>query len=304
MYTPVMEWLNYHHLFYFWTVAKEGTITRACRKLRLAQPTISAQIKSLEDRLGEKLFERAGRRLVLTETGQMVYRYADEIFALGHEMLDTLKWQPSDKPYRLKVGIADVVPKLVAYHLLEPALQLEEPVHLVCFEGKPNDLVSRLSLHELDVVLSDSPVGPEVSVRAYSHLLGQCNVTVMGTKELADRYRRGFPDSMDGAPILFSTRKTVLRNSLDYWFDSKNISPIVQGEFDDTALQEVFGQAGLGLIPVPSVIATDIQRKYGVHYVGRLPDVKERFYAISLERRIKHPAVAAILEGARESFFK
>lgn len=299
-----MEWLNYHHLFYFWTVAREGTITGACRILSLAQPTISAQIKALEDQLDEKLFERSGRNLVLTEAGQMVYKYADEIFSLGHEMLDTLKGQPAGKPMRLKVGIADVVPKLIVYHLLEPALKMEEPVHLVCFEGKPNELTARLSIHDLDVILSDSPVGPDVSVRAYSHLLGQCNVTVMATEALARKYRENFPDSLNGAPMLFSTQKTTLRKSLEFWFQSRNISPMVQAEFDDSALQEVFGRAGFGLIPVPSVIAQDIQRKYGVHYVGRIPQVKERFYAISLERRIKHPAVAAILEGAREGFFK
>ncbi len=299
-----MEWLNYHHLFYFWTVAKEGTITKACKKLRLAQPTVSAQLRTLEERLDERLFDRVGRSLVLTETGHLVYRYADEIFSLGHELLDTLRGQPAGKPQRLKVGVADVVPKLIVYHLLEPALKLSEPVHLICSEGKPNNLMAQLSLHELDVVLSDSPISSDVGVRAFSHILGECNVTVLGSERLARKYRQRFPESLDGAPMLFSTQKTALRKSLDYWFDSKQIYPVVNAEFDDSALQEVFGQVGLGLIPVASVIAKDVQRRYGVHYVGRLPEVKERFFAISLERRVKHPAVVAILEGARESFFK
>ena len=299
-----VEWLNYHHLFYFWTVAKEGTITAACKKLRLAQPTISAQLRTLEEVLGEKLFERSGRSLTLTEAGHMVYRYADEIFSLGHELLDTLKGQPTGKPLRLKVGVADVLPKLVAYHLLEPALNLEEPVHLVCSEGKPNDLLARLAVHELDVVFSDSPVGPDVSVRAFSHLLGECNITILGTELLARKYRDHFPDSLDGAPVLFPTPKTVLRKSLEQWFEAKGIHPVAKAEFDDSALQTVFAQVGLGLVPVPSVIAEEVQRSYALQYVGRLPEIKERFYAISLERKIKHPAIVAILEKARETFFR
>lgn len=299
-----MEWLNYHHLFYFWTVAKEGTITKACKKLRLAQPTVSAQLRTLEDQLGERLFDRVGRGLVLTETGHLVYRYADEIFSLGTELMDTLRGQPAGKPQRLKVGVADIVPKSIVYHLLEPALKMDEPVHLICSEGKPNQLMAQLSLHELDVVLSDSPLGSDIGVRAFTHLLGECNVTLLGAERLARRYREQFPDSLNGAPMLFSTQKTALRKALDYWFDSRQIYPVVTAEFDDSALQEVFGQVGLGLVPVPSVIAQDIQRRYNLQYVGRIREVKERFYAISLERRVKHPAVVEILEGARESFFK
>lgn len=299
-----MEWLNYHHLFYFWTVATEGTITGASRKLHLAQPTISAQLRTLEEALGEKLFERTGRTLTLTETGHLVYQYAEEIFSLGQEMVDTLKGQPVGKPLRLKVGVADALPKLLVFHLLEPALKLEQPVHLLCSEGRPNDLLGRLSVHELDVVLSDAPVGPDVSIRAFSHLLGECNVTVLGTPELAGEYRQGFPDSLDGAPILFPSSKNVLRRSLDLWFESRGIHPVVRAEFDDTALKLVFAQVGLGLAPVRSVIAQDVQRRYKLTYIGRLPEIKERFYAISLDRKIKHPAVSAILEQARSSFFR
>jgi LysR family transcriptional activator of nhaA len=298
-----VNWLNYHHLYYLWNVAREGTITAACKKLRLAQPTISAQLRSLEEALGEKLFERSGRNLTLTETGHLVYRYADEIFSLGHEMLDTLKGLPVGKPLRLRVGVADALPKRVVYHLLEPSLNLEEPVHLVCSEGKPNDLLARLAVHELDVVLSDSPVGPDVSVRAFSHLLGECSITILGTKFLARKYRDHFPDSLDGAPVLFPTPKTVLRRSLEQWFEGKGIRPVVRAEFDDSALQKVFAQAGLGLVPVPSVIAEEVQRSFALHYVASLPEIKKQFYAISLERKIKHPAIVAIVENAREDLF-
>ncbi len=299
-----MEWLNYHHLFYFWTVVSEGTITAASKKLRLAQPTISAQLRILEEALGEKLLQRSGRTLELTETGHLVYQYAEEIFSLGQELLDTLKGQPTGKPLRLKVGVADALPKLIVFHLLEPALKLDQPVHLICSEGKPNDLLAKLSVHELDVVLSDAPVGPDVSVRAFSHLLGECNITVVGAESLARIYREDFPDSLDGAPVLFPSSKTVLRKSLDLWFESRGIHPVVKAEFDDTALNQVFAQVGLGLSPVRSVIAQDVQRRYGLRYVGRLPEIKERFYAISLDRKIKHPAVSAILEQARTSFFR
>ena len=299
-----MEWLNYHHLFYFWTVAKEGTITAACEKLRLAQPTISAQLRTLENALGEKLFERTGRYLTLTETGQLVFQYADDIFSLGHEMLATIRDQPAGKPTRLKVGIADVVPKLIVYRVLEPALSLDEPVHLICTEGKPSDLLMKLSVHELDVVLSDHRLSPDVNVRAFSHQLGQSNITVLGTPSLAGVYQGNFPDSLDGAPFLFPTSRTVLRKSLDQWFESKEMHPLIKGEFDDSALQNIFAQAGLGLVPVPSVIREDMKRRYGLQYVGRLPEVKEQFYAISLEKRVKHPAVMAILERARETIFR
>ena len=275
-----MEWLNYHHLFYFWTVASEGTITGASKKLHLAQPTISAQLRTLEEALGEKLFERTGRTLNLTETGHLVYRYADEIFSLGQELMDTVKGQPTGKPLRLKVGVADVLPKLIVFHLLEPALKLDQPVHLLCSEGKPKGLLAKLSVHELDVVLSDAPVGSDVSIRAFSHLLGECNVTILGTERLAKTYRQGFPDSLDGAPILFPSSKTVLRRSLDLWFESRGIHPVVKAEFDDTALKLVFAQVGLGLTPVRSVIAQDVQRRYRLRHVGRLPEIKERFYAI------------------------
>ncbi len=302
MYRPGMEWLNYHHLLYFWVVAKEGTIAAACEKLMLAQPTISAQIRALETALGQKLFRRSGRYLVMTETGRMVYQYADEIFSLGRELTDTLKGRPTGSPVRFNVGVADVLPKLVAHQLLEPALNLPERVRLVCYESTQTELLAKLAIHELDLVLSDSPIGPGVQVRAFNHVLGECGVSIFGTRDLADSYRRRFPTSLDGAPFLLPTSTTALRRELEHWFDAEDIRPAVVGEFDDSALLKVFGQAGAGLFAAPDVIEKEIRRQYGVRVIGRVESMKERFYAISVERKVKHPAVVAIADAARKKF--
>lgn len=298
-----MDWLNYHHLLYFWVVATEGTIAAACKKLMLAQPTISAQIRALENALGEKLFRRVGRYLTLTDTGQVVYRYADEIFSLGRELTDVLKGRPTGSPVRFNVGVADVLPKLVAYRLLEPALNLSEAVRLVCYESTQAELLAKLAIHELDLVLSDSPIGPDVRVRAFNHLLGECGIAIFGSEELATAHRRRFPRSLDGAPFLMPTGNTSLRRSLDFWFDSEDIRPSIVGEFDDSALLKVFGQAGTGLFAAHDVIEKEVRRQYGVRIIGRLESVRERFYAISVERKVKHPAVVAIADAAREKLF-
>ena len=298
-----MEWLNYHHLLYFWMVAREGSVTRASQQLRLAQPTISGQLRSLENALGEKLFARVGRGLVLTEVGRVVYRYADEIFGLGRELQDTLKGRPTGRPVRLMVGVADVLPKLMAYRLLLPALTLPEPVHVVCREGTPEKLLAQLSVHGLDLVLSDAPMSPGLNVRAFSHLLGECGVSFFGSAKLVAAHRKGFPKSLRGAPLLLPTENTTLRRSLDQWFDTHGIRPRVVGEFEDSALLEVFGRAGKGLFPAPDSIEAEVRAHFGVKLVGRLPGVRERFYAISVERRLKHPAVVAISEAARQEIF-
>jgi LysR family transcriptional activator of nhaA len=298
-----MEWLNYHHLLYFWTVAREGSIARASEKLHLSQPTISAQLRRLERSLKEKLFRRVGRNLVLTDVGQFVYRYADEIFALGKELMDGLQGRPTGQPLRLVVGIADVVPKLIAYRLIEPALRLAGPVQVTCHEDRPERLLAELSVHGNDIVLTDSPVPPTVKVRAYSHLLGECSVTIFGTERLASAYRSGFPRSLDGAPFLLPTTNTSLRRSLDQWFEAESLHPVVRGEFQDSALMKIFGQAGEGLFPSASVIEDELRQQYGVQVVGRTEAVRERFYAISVERKLKHPAVVAISETARRKLF-
>ena len=295
--------LNYHHLRIFWAVGHEESLTRASAKLHLTPQTLSAQIRDLEGALGEKLFHRTGRRLVLTDAGQVVLSYADEIFSVGQELVETLRGQPSDRALRLVIGVADVVPKTVAYRLIEPALHLETPVQIVCQEGHPTELLAALSTHSVDVVISDAPIPPAVSVKAYNHHLGQCGVTFMAKAGLASRLRRGFPKSLDGSPALLPSQNTVLRGQLDQWFDAHEIRPVATGEFDDSALLKVFGQAGVGFFTVPSVIAAEVARQYSVRPIATPDGLSENFYAISVERRVRHPAVAAICEAARSKLF-
>jgi len=296
-----VAWLNYQHLYYFWTVAREGTITAAGEKLRLAQPTISTQLRVLEKTLGHKLFERQGKRLVLTDTGRMVYRYADEIFGLGRELLDRLEGRPGAGRVSLRVGVADVMSKQVVHRLLRPALDCPEPVQLMCFEGKPTELLARLALHELDLVLSDSPAPPEVKFKGFNHLLGESPLAVVGVSRLAKQYRPGFPQSLDGAPFLLATPNTSQRRALDLWFASHSIRPKTVAEFEDSALLKVFGQAGDGLFVIPAVIEAETRRVYEVEMVGRLDPVRVQYYAISLEQKLRHPGVVAVVEGAELS---
>jgi LysR family transcriptional activator of nhaA len=293
-----MEWLNYHHLLYFWMVAREGSIARAGEQLRLAQPTISGQIRMLEEQLGEKLFQRSGRNLVLTDVGRLVYEYADQIFALGREMLDTLKDRPTGRPLRFQVGVTDEVSKLLAYRFLQPALSSASPMHIVCREGPIDRLLADLVTHAVDLVLADTPISPTIKVKAYSHALGDSPVSVFGSTKLANAYRPRFPKSLDGAPFLMPTEHKTLRRSLEAWFDKEGIRPRIVGEFDDSALLKTFGQAGAGLFAVPTAIEPEVMHQYGVTVVGRLDDIRERYYAISVERRLKHPAVIAISEAA------
>ena len=294
-----MEWLNYHHLLYFWTVARLGGVARASEDLRLTQATVSAQLKSLEAALDEKLFRKSGRHLVLTETGKLVFRYADEIFSLGREMLGTLKGRPEGRLARLNVGVTDVVPKLVAYQLIEPALKLKDAYRIVCREGTNEELLPALAVHDLDVVLSDAPVGSALNVKAFHHLLGECDVLLFANVRLAPIYRRNFPGSLDVAPFLLPTRNTILRRSLDQWFDQHGIQPKIVAEFEDNALLMAFGQHGAGIFAAPAVIKREVERKYDVKVIGEVDGVHEHFYAVSLDRKLKHPAVLAISEAAR-----
>lgn len=297
------DWLNYHHLLYFWTVAKEGSITAAANKLHLAQPTLSTQIQKLEKSLGVKLFNRKGRNLVLSEMGQTVYRYADEIFSLGRELSDTLRGQQGGDKLSLLVGVPDVLPKLIVYQLLKPALSMEEDVQLVCYEGKQNNLLSDLALHRLDIVLADVPLTPQINVRAFNHQLGECGVTIVGVAELVKAHAKNFPQSLDGAPMLLPTQNTNLRRSLEQYFDERGISPNVRHEFEDSALVKVFAQAGEGLIAVPTAVENEVTQQYSLSVLGRITEVRERFYAISVERRLKHPAVVAISNAAKATLF-
>lgn len=296
-----MEWLNYHHLLYFWAAAKEGGIARGAARLRRSQPTVSAQIHELESAFGTKLFTRSGKRVVLTENGQRAYRYADEIFSLGQELREVLRGRPSGRPLRLVVGIVESLPKFVALRLLEPALHPGEPMKLVCREDTPDRLLAALVMHEVDVVLSDAPAGRHLGTTTYDHLLGQCGATFFGARRHAS-LRRGFPRSLGGAPMLLPAVGSPLRTSLDGWFEKLGIHPVVYGEFDDNALIKIFGQAGAGVFAVPTIIEKHVLRTFGVAVIGRTRAVRERFYAISAERKLKHPAVMKISEAARHAF--
>ena len=298
-----MAWLNYHHLLYFWTVARLGSISKATEELHLTQPAISAQLRTLEQALGEKLFQKSGRNLVLTDVGRIVFRYAEEIFTTGRELQETLAGRPSGRPARFAVGVADAMPKLLAYRLLEPALAGAQAVRLLLREDTPEQLLAALAIHALDLVLADAPVPPTVKVRAHSHLLGESSVSVFAVPQLAKAYRRRFPASLDGAPFLLPTDNTVLRRSLDQWFDAQGIQPLVVAEIEDSAVLKVFGQSGTGLFVSPTVMEREVQRQYDVQVVGRLEDIRERFYAISVERKITHPAVLAITRAARRDIF-
>ncbi len=298
-----MEWLNYHHLLYFWTVARRGSITAASTELRLAAPTISAQIKKLEDRLGEKLLERSGRRLVLTDAGHLVMSYAEDIFSLGQELTVAIKEQPTGRPLRLVVGIADVLPKWVAYRLIEPALHLAERVQVICREGRPERLARDLAVHELDVILSDAPMPANVNVKAFSHLLGECGLGFFAKPKLAAVLRRRFPKSLDGAPVLLPSGNTTLRRNLDQWFEVQAVRPAMVGEFDDFALLRTFAEEGFGAFAAPSVLDREMTSKYGFAEFGHTDAVRGRFYAVSVERKLKHPAVVAISEAGRRNLF-
>jgi len=300
---PRLEWVNYHHLLYFWVVAREGGLVPAGKVLRLSHPTLSAQIHALERQLDEKLFTKVGRKLALTDMGRVVFRYADEIFTLGREMVDTVKGRATGQPLRLNVGIVDVVPKLVVRRLLQPALSLPEVVKIVCYESTYEKLLADLALHTLDIVIADAPVPTSSSVRAFNHLLGETGVTFFGAPSLARRFRRGFPRSLDGAPMVLPIENTTLRRALNQWFARQDVKPRVVAEFEDSALLQVFGADGLGIFAASTVVEDEVCRQYGVSVLGRAAEVKERFHAVSVERRLKHPAVVAISDAAREELF-
>jgi LysR family transcriptional activator of nhaA len=299
-----MEWLNYHHLLYFWMVAKHGSITRASAELRLAHPTISGQIHRLEEALGEKLFARRGRNLVLTDSGRVAFRYADEIFALGQEFQDTLKGASTGKPIRLVVGVSDVIAKSIVHRILEPAFQLHEKVHVVCREARsPDAFMAELAVNAIDVVLADAPAGQGTPVRTFSHPLGECGSSFFASPQLARTCRKGFPRSLDGVPMLLPSKNSMFRRALDQWFQSRDIRPEIVAELDDLALASVLGEKALGVLAAPDVIAKELGKRYELQLVGRAKDIRQRFFAISVERKIKHPAVAAICEVAREKIF-
>jgi LysR family transcriptional activator of nhaA len=298
-----MERLNYQHLYYFWHVAKEGSIIRACEKLHLAQPTISGQLIVFEQAIGEKLFYKEGRKLVLTDTGRTVFHYANEIFAIGRELTNTLKGRIGSKGLRLSIGVADALPKLITYRLLEPVINSVEPIQLTCYEDKADRLITEITLHSLDLVLSDRPASPAVGANVFNHLLGESSVAVFGIQKFAEKYAQNFPRSLNGAPFLLPTANTALRRSLDQWLDSEEICPDIKAEIEDSALLKTFASAGIGMFVAPVAVANAIHRQYGTPIIGYIDNVFERFYAITAQRKLKHPAVMAILEEAHVRLF-
>ncbi|TCS39667.1 LysR family transcriptional activator of nhaA [Paucimonas lemoignei] len=287
--------LNYRHLYFFWVVAKEGSITQAAERLGLAIQTISTQLGLLEQSLGKSLFAPQGRRLVLTEAGRLALRYADQIFLLGEQLQEALSDSEIGRTMRLTVGLSDSLPKLIASRVLQAALRLPEKIKLVCYEDRFETLLGDLSVHKLDVVLADRPVQSGTTLRVFSHLLGESDIMLFGVANLAEKYRPGFPDSLNGAPLLLPTRNNAIRGRIDHWFETQNLRPDIVGEFDDNALLNTFGRSGMGLFPAPSALATDVAAQFDAAPVGSLQNVHEQFYAISNERKIKHPAVEAII---------
>jgi LysR family transcriptional activator of nhaA len=292
--------INYKHLHYFWAVAKQGGVARASEHLHLTPQTISGQISLLEDSLGEALFSKVGRNLELTDAGRLVLSYAEEIFSLGGELEDTVRNLPSGRPMVFRVGVADVVPKTIAYRLLAPAMRLPGAMRIVCKENSLDSLLAELALHRIDMVLADSPLPSGLDIRGYSHSLGECGISFLATPELASDLRGEFPQSLNGAPLLMPSDVNQVQRRLLYWLDSQHIHPRIVGEFDDSALMKAFGQAGAGIFVTPTAIAMENMKQYEVEVIGSTESVHEHFYAISVERKISHPAVAEITQTARE----
>ncbi|MGB5397579.1 MAG: transcriptional activator NhaR [Gammaproteobacteria bacterium] len=298
-----MSSLNLKHLRYFWSVASNGSIARASESLHVTPQTISGQLRELEAQTNAKLFQKSGRNLVLTDTGRVVFSYADEMFRLSEELKDVLDGRTPGSAMTLTVGVAMVVPKLLAYRVLTPVLAMPEPVRLVCLEASLSDLLADLSVHKLDLVLADSPLSPTLNIRAYNHLLGESGISFFATQKMARKVAARFPHSLHDAPMLMPTASSALRRMLQQWFERQGIKPVVVAEFEDRALMKAFGEANAGIFTSPTAVEDDVIAKYGVRVIGRTDDIKERFYAISAERHIKHPAVSAITESARNDLF-
>ena len=294
--------INMRHLYYFWVVAKEGGITRAAERLGLAVQTVSTQLAQLEQSIGKALFLPQGRTLALTEAGRLALAYADQIFLLGEQLQEALGEADSERT-RLTVGISDSLPKLTAFRLLEATMHLPNPVRLVCFEDQFEALLADLALHKLDVVLTDRAVRSGTTLRVFSHMLYESETTVVGAPSLAAAHGADFPASLHGAPFLLPTRNNALRGRIDEWFELSNVRPDVVGEFEDNALLNTFGRSGAGLFFAPAALAGDLKDQFGAVLVGRVPQVREQVYAISNERKIKHPAVEAILSSVHQGVF-
>lgn len=298
-----MDWLNFHHLRYFWTVARKGGVRKAAEELHVSQPSISAQLRLLEESLGEKLFRRSGRNLVLTEVGQVVLSYADEIFSAGQEMLNAVKQHPGSRALRLNVGMTDSLPKLIAFEMLKPAFHFPTPVHVVCRQAEIGPLVNQLQSHRLDIVLADEPASSTLKAKTFNHSLGRSAVTFCATPALAAKLRRNFPRSLHQAPALLPTANMGMRAALEKWFNAHDIRPRVIGEFEDSALMEVAAAGALGFTAVHSAAAGETMKHFGLKIIAEAEDCTSDFYAITAERRLKHPAAVAITEHAHTQLF-
>ena len=298
-----MSSINYKHLHYFWVVAKAGSIARASEQLHLTPQTISGQLSQFESVQGEQLFEKSGRNLALTEAGRLVLSYAEEIFSLGQELEQVLHHLPTERIVQLRVGVSDAVAKPVAYRLLEPALALPQTLKINCREGKLDYLLAELALHKLDIVITDTPMPPTVNVRGYTHQLGESGISFFATEALMQENPAPFPACLDGAPLLLPGEDSALRSKLMYWLAAHQLHPRIAGEFDDSALMSAFGQAGAGFFAAPSAIADRVTRQYEVQLAGSTEEIKEQFYAISVQRKLTHPAVLAISRAAQKAFF-
>lgn len=295
-----MRHLNYNHLLYFYTVAREGSVAKAAKVLHLTPQTVSGQIKLLEDVIGEPLFLRVGRGLTLSDTGRVVQTYADEIFSVGTALAQRLQSTAEQSVRELRVGIVDSFPKLVACKLLGVSLGDETPSKLSCSEGKLDSLLADLSVHKLDLVLSDRIVPTELNVRAYNHELGSSDMAFFAPQGWTHDVTDNYPHCLSEVPVLMPDSSSALRRNLDHWFDEKEIVPNVVAEFDDSALMKTFGEAGLGAFPAPHMIADEVSRCFNARAIGAVDGVTEHFTAISPQRRLRHPSVISIAENAKQ----
>lgn len=292
--------INFKHLHYFWVVAKQGGIMRASENLHITPQTISGQIRLLEEQLGKPLFEKVGRNLEITDAGRMALSYADDIFSLGYELEETVKNTSKDRSQILRVGVADVIPKSIAYRLLEPALNLSEPIRFVCKENSLDALLGELALHKLDIIIADGPIPQRLGVKGYNHPLGECGISFLAAPKLTRTLTNEFPANLTGAPFLMPSELSLVQAQLLQWLDRQHILPRIVGEFDDSALMKAFGQAGAGVFVVPTPIADEVASQYNVEILGKTDEIREQFFAITTERRLTNPALIAINQTARD----
>ena len=299
-----MEFLNFHHLRYFWTVARKGGVRRAAEELGVSQPSISAQLKLLEEALGEKLFRRGGRNLVLTEAGQVVLSYADEIFSAGRELMNAVKQRPGTRALRLTVGMTDAVSKLLAFEILRPAFDFPQQTQVICRQAEIGPLIHQLQAHRLDLVLADEPASSTLKARIFNHRLGRSGTTFCAVPAMAAKLRRNFPGSLHGSPALLPSENMGMRTALETWFEEQGVQPRIVGEFEDATLMMVAASfGGLGFTITPTAVSDEALKHYGLKVIAEVEECGNDYYAITAERRVKHPVAAAITEHAYAQLF-